>query len=432
MELRPLNAGDLARLGMDTPENPMTVTAALRLEGRIDIERLLELVDARILVHQRMRDHVTRPDLMHPRPAWEEMTIVDARHQVTHLSILRPGELAALVSEIASKPLDPTIDPWRIWLIDEKRDDGHVESVLVFRVHHALADGLALLKLLFAFSDEGRGVLIPGDAGLEQEVPPPRTSREKLLRAEAIAKLVLRRADPPSCLRGVLSGEKRFAWTAPLPIDLLKRVAHSVDAKVNDVLLAALAGALRDLTTRGGDPAPPHLHALVPVALGSDDAGRSMGNHFVSLFVELPLDGRDPLARVIAARDAMRAARAESGIAIGQTLVSGASVVGRRIEQTAVRLFSKKASIVASDLVGPPAPLHLDGHAIRDVLFAAPAPGEVALTASSFGYAGAVRITIASDAAVMSDPAALVGLIEARIAELVAALGPRETRGGAS
>ena len=412
MQLGRLDADDQARLGMDTVENPMVITAVVRVEGALDAGTLLALVEDRILIHERLRSRIEHTGLLHRTPCWREAD-TDARDQVTRV-VLAPlhaseGDLTELVSDLMAQPLDPERPPWHLWLVD----CGNGGSVLVFRIHHAIADGIGLLHLLFGFSDEGEGTILP-----QARSTPPSTDRGRIKRAAALARLMFRRSDPP-CLAGALSGYKRIAWTAPIDLEKLHRAAHAADAHINDVLLGILAGALRDLIVLDGD-VPDVLHALVPVSLGHD--AHALGNHFVSVFVPLPVGLTSATARVHAARDAMREARAQSGVPLGRTLVAGASLAGRHAEQAAVRVLSRKASLVATDLAGPPIPLHVAGHLITEVVFAAPAPGSVGLSASAFSYAGQLRVTIASDAAVIREPTRLTSLVEAHADATIAAL----------
>jgi len=436
-----LDDDDAARLGMDTPENPMVVTAVVRLDGPLDVETLLRLIDERIFVHEHMRARVVREGLLR-RGRWREVP-ASARHHVTHVELTNarrsPDALADLVSDLMTRTLDPSSSPWHLWLVDGATPG----STLVFRIHHALADGIALLGLLFSFSDEG-AVLGGPRAPLMRSAhePPPLSPSARgafalranaadttrpsasafVRRAAELARLFVRRADAAP-VRAPLSGHKRIAWTAPIDLALMRRAAHVADAHINDLWLGILAGALRELghgaaTTGTHGPSP--VHALVPVALRH--ASHEMGNDFVSVFVRLPVEVASPIERVHAARDAMRVARAHEGVGLGRLLVAGASIVGKHAERAAVRALSHKASLVATNLAGPPVPLHVAGREIAEIVFASPAPGSVALTANAFSYAGQLRVTIASDVARVPDPTRVARVVEAHARATIAAL----------
>jgi WS/DGAT/MGAT family acyltransferase len=418
-----LDDEDAARLGMETQENPMVITALVRLDGTLALDELVRLVDERILVRERMRATIVRPGLFQGAPRWQEVPTT-ARAQVTRVVIPDDGgeaALADLLGDLGRWRIDQGGPPWRMWLVDGAGGG----SAIVLRIHHAIADGLSLLALLFGFCDEGAGGA-PEELSLGSASPKTRGRLHEgtsiARRALGVARLVFRHADAPPQLAGRLSGKKRLAWTAPLDLGRIRAAAHAADAHVNDFLCAVVAGALRDFERFGGtDPAEP-VHALVPVAL-PHEAGQ-LGNRFASVYVELPVHIAHPIARLHAARDAMRAARARGGLGLGRSFVAAAAFAGTHAERAAVRLLSKRATLVLTDLAGPPLPLHVGGHAIRDVLFAAPSPGSVALSVSAFGYAGSLRVTIATDEAVCPEPARIAKLVEIHACATMSALAP--------
>lgn len=384
---------------MGTPQNPMVVTAVLRLGGRLAPEALHRLVESRALTLPRLCARVVEPRLGAPR--WEPLPSLRAEQLVSYRR--SPGgerALADCVADIAAEPLDPARPPWHLWSIDDP-----LGTTLVARVHHVIADGVALLGVLFALSDEGAGQpsVLPGASRVPSMLDAPFVRRPK--------------TEHPRAFAGRLGGHKRFAWTGPLPLSPLRQTAHALSAHVNDVLLADIAGALRELLLRRGEVPHGPVSALVPIALPLENAA---GNHFVSAFVPLPVHLDHPVARVMAARDAMRVARTPARLGFGRLLVAGTAVtsavggrLGRLVERVGVLAASRGVSLVASDLVGPPVELHFGGLPITSILFASPAPGSVPIAVSAFGYAGHVRITVATDDAVIPDPWELIPPLEA-------------------
>lgn len=162
------------------------------------------------------------------------------------------------------------------------------------------------------------------------------------------------------------------------------------------------------------------MHALVPVAL--PHAQGALGNRFASLFVPLPIDVAGEVDRVLAARDGMREARAASGVELGRSLVGAAFALRQHVGRIGVRLLSRRATLVLSNLAGPPAALHVGGRRIESIVFAAPTSGSLALSASAFSYEGQLRVTIATDTAVVADPWSVVELFEDEMRATLAAL----------
>ncbi len=405
-----LDREDAARLFMSTRANPMVVTAVLELDGRLPEVELREIVRDRLLVHDRFHERIEVPLLPLRSPRWRDDVHFDLDRHVSRTALGQGEELAHVVSELASRPVDPRRPRWRLWLID-RPDAG---SALVLRVHHAIADGVALLGVLFGVSDEGDGAWSP------TVTPVSRTRAleegDLVARARSLARTVARRADAPPALAGRLGTRKRIAWTGPIELSRVKQAAHAAGARVNDVVLAALAGALRLWLARHASLTAQPIHALVPVTLPGD--GAALGNHYASVFVPLPVHVASRLERIHEVEAVMRDARAHGDLSLGRTFVGVGGALGGRLEQAGVRFFSRKASIVASNVPGPPTKLHLGGHTIESIVFASPAPGAIALSASAFSYAGALRLTISADAHLVHDARSIAHDFEVEVAAI--------------
>ena len=104
-------------------------------------------------------------------------------------------------------------------------------------------------------------------------------------------------------------------------LDLAKQIAHDHDAKVNDVVLAAVTGGLRDLlASRGEDVHGLVQRAMVTISQHEEQPGQAQGNKPGWMMVPLPLGAPDPVRRLelIAAETAARKdkARPEAGSGI--------------------------------------------------------------------------------------------------------------------
>ena len=97
-----------------------------------------------------------------------------------------------------------------------------------------------------------------------------------------------------------------MAWTGPLDLEQIKQIAHSQQATVNDVLLAAVSGALRRYLLSLGEPAQ-RMRAIVPFNLRPLDRPipRELGNRFGLVFLELPVDLSERRGRLRAVKRGM-------------------------------------------------------------------------------------------------------------------------------
>ena len=146
---RKISAVDTAWLRMDRPHNVMMISGVLMFRERLEIATLRRVVEERFLVFPRFRQ---RPAELAGVAVWETDRDFDLERHVVHTAL--PGaagrkELQALVSRLATTPLDPARPRWQFHLVD--RYDGG--SAVVVRIHHCYADGIALVRVLLSMTD---------------------------------------------------------------------------------------------------------------------------------------------------------------------------------------------------------------------------------------------------------------------------------------
>jgi hypothetical protein len=388
-----LGGEDAAWLHMDDATNPMVVDGLLELAERMPIDRVRSLV-ARVALEPRFRSRII--DQRIGRPTLEPCASFDPSDHLEHV-VLPSGDdatLLAFVGQTVSHGLDPSRPMWRIHLVDRPG----AGSVLLCRVHHALADGFALLGMLGRISDE------PPSAGPWAKRDASSIGAGAAL--ESFARLVTLPPDPPTRLRAELGGQKRVAWTKPVALDRVKEIAHATSSTVNDVLVAIVAGALgRDLARRDEHEDDRELRAMVPVNLRQGDA--ELGNDFGIVVLALPTGIVDPLARLTAVKRRMRALKDTPEAVVAHTLLDLVGRVPRPVEDVLVSFFGKKASLVLTNVPGPREPLTIDGVRIERMMFWVPQAARLGLGISILSYAGTVTMGVLADAACVPDPGAL-------------------------
>lgn len=407
---------------MDRADNPMVVNGLFELEGRLSPARLRELLANRLLRFDRFRMRIVDADSSHPR--WEPAA-VDLEHHVGERALLAGSEeLHRHIDAEISRPLPFDRPPWRI-LVWPRADE---RTVLLCRLHHAIADGMALMRVLLSISDEhpvqpeaprGRAESSAGRrAAVEQVVRHPlRALKQGRGYGEVAARLMLRRPDPETALRGPLSTEKRTAWSRPLELAMVKRLGRAVGATINDVLVAAVAGALRrHLGAAGADAGS--VRAMVPVDLRPRGGPITLGNRFGLVMLPLPLSAEDPRTRLRRTKEGMDRLKGEREAVVAFAFLQALGWLSRRFEAPFVRFFSSKVSLVLTNVPGPREHLHLGGHRIRRLMFWVPQSGSLALGVSVLSYAGSVYVGVMSDAAVIPRPEEIVEGFERELEEL--------------
>jgi diacylglycerol O-acyltransferase / wax synthase len=387
--------------------------------GRFRIEAAREEIGRRHLV-PRFRQLLYRPRFGLGWPLWVDAPFVDLADHVRVLPLEAPADEATLLlacEELRHRRLHRSRPLWEMWFLPGL-PDGRVG--LFMKLHHAIADGVAGVAALAAFVD-----LVPDPprtaAPLWTPAPQPAT-RE--LAADNLRRHLreLRRAftglDHPvdtvrrarrgwPALREVFTGtqpprtslNRRVGWHRRLALirsdlDLVKRIAHAHGAKVNDVLMAVLAGGLRALLLGRGERVDGLvLNAAVPVSLHRERPGQARGNLDGMMVVPLPVGEPDDARRLeLIAADTAR--RKQKPRPPGGTLFRNVP-----IQRALLRLAAHQRvmSTYAANVPGPPVPLYLAGARLLEVFPVVPLLGNISVGVGALSYAGQFNITTVAD-----------------------------------
>ncbi|RZA24856.1 MAG: wax ester/triacylglycerol synthase family O-acyltransferase, partial [Lysobacteraceae bacterium] len=413
---------DTAWLHMERPTNPMMITGVLMLDQALSLEALKRLIQKRFLAFPRFRQKAVETT---SGAAWLEDVDFDLDWHVRISALPGRGDrksekkaLERFVSQLASSPLDKSKPLWQFHLV-EKYGGG---SAVVARIHHSYADGIALVQVLLSLTDTSskpdkgnqlraawlkedgvevvrrigavdRYMKLGGkvlDKGMEMYRDP--TLATMLAREggeigrELLAALALP-DDPQTMLRGKLGVSKRVAWAEPLDLDEVKAVGRACDCTVNDVLMAAAAGALRSyMLERGECLDGVTLRATVPVNLRPLEHAKKLGNHFGLVFLELPVGEDNPVKRVEHVARCMNELKNSRQAIVAFGLLAALGMAPTAVQGIALELFSRKASAVATNVPGPQQPLFLGGSRLREMMFWVPQTGSIGLGISIMSY----------------------------------------------
>lgn len=439
----PMARVDTAWLRMETASNPMMITGVLMFSDPIALPRLRQLIKQRFLAYRRFRQ---RPVLGATGAVWETDRDFDLDWHLQEAALPGRGGKAALerfVSTLASTPLDAHRPLWQFHLI-ERYGTG---SALVARIHHCYADGIALVQVLLSLTDTtpdaapdsaldaawlkhhaapvakrvgaarsmvarygklGSAML---DKGMELYRDPGLASVLAKEGGEIARELVHALSlpdDPASVLRGRLGNRKRAAWAEPLDLEEVKAVGRAAGCTVNDVLMAAAAGALRAYMIERGETVDGlSLRATVPVNLRPLEHARQLGNHFGLVFLDLPVGEANPLRRLHRVAASMRDLKQSRQAVVAYGLLAALGMAPESLQSLALELFSRKASAVATNVPGPQQPLFLAGAALREMMFWVPQTGSIGLGLSILSYHGRVQFGLIADARLVPDPHAV-------------------------
>ena len=404
-----MTAVDTAWLRMDTPGNPMTIVGILTTATPISLTRLRRVVRKRLLSFDRFRQRPV-PDRF--GAAWAQCRQIDLDHHVVDAPL--PGragdaELAGLAARLAAEPLDPSRPLWQIHFV-ARFGRG---SACVLRVHHCYADGVAMVRVLESLGDPARGGEPDVRARVHEGKPAPDAMELAAAAASQGAALVMEFSrllsladDPSTPLRGAAGAQRAAAWAAPLDLGEVRTIASALGCTVNDVLMAAVAGAvgahLRDV--HGLDTDDLVLRAAMPVDLRVPGELAPIGNQFGLGFVDLPVGERNPLERAFRLHDTLDALKRSLQPTTTLAALALLGLLPAALHGPAVDLLMRKATVIASNVRGPRETLRLCGQRIDQLYFWVPQAGSVGMGVSLLSYAGRVFFGIIADRNLLPEP----------------------------
>jgi len=439
-----LSAVDAAWLRMEDPTNLMMVTGVLLFENRVDLGRLKSLIEERLLNFARFRQRVEEPPLGIGLPQWVTDPHFHLDAHIHHIALPAPADktaLEAFVSDLLGTPLDFSKPLWQIHLVE------HAEgSAIVSRIHHAIADGIALIQVLLSLTDPTRrprkrqsppqstgapdggsyllragGRLAQAGFGLARD--PGHALRMAGLGADAaatLARVALLPPDPPTALKGPLGVRKRAAWSDPISLAEVKAAGAHAGGTINDVLVTAAAGALRHyLVGRGEDVAGMDVRATVPVNLRPPEQADRLGNQFGVVFLALPLGIDGPRRRLAEIKRRMDELKSSLQPVVAFGALNAIGFLPSRLQPLPIQFFGSKASVVLTNVPGPREPLYMAGEPLKRAMFWVPQSGRLGLGISILTYAGEVLMGVASDVGLVPDPQTIVEGFHAELEELL-------------
>jgi len=262
---------------------------------------------------------------------------------------------------------------------------------------------------LKAIDLSGEGVSSAMDLVAHPQAGTRELARTGLRVANDLAALALMDDDSPTRLKGKPAGRKIVAWGEPIPLDVVKSVGKALNASINDVLLACVAGAIGDyLRETGDDPAGKGIRAMVPVNLRPLDEAHKLGNRFGLAPLLLPIGIRNPIERVFAVRARMGDLKGSYQPVLAFGVLAVAGLLNKSGQDALLGLFAKKATAVMTNVPGPTQLLQFCGSTLRHSIFWVPQSGDVAVGVSIFSYGGGVQFALITDRKLCPEPQKVV------------------------
>jgi WS/DGAT/MGAT family acyltransferase len=236
-------------------------------------------------------------------------------------------------------------------------------------------------------------------------------------------------AAPKSPFNFEVGTHRRFAWVRASLADM-KQVKNEFGGTVNDVILAAVAGALgRYMRSRGQSTEGLELRAMVPVSVRTAEERGALGNRVTSMMAPLPVWCEDPKRRLELVRQSMGDLK-QSKQAMGATLLTQlADFAPPTIAGQAARLQSRQRffNLVVTNIPGPQFPLYLMGRRMERVFPMVPLAKNQGICIGVMSYDGQVNFGLIGDYDGLPDLEELAEDLDASIGELIEAAGGRRS-----
>jgi diacylglycerol O-acyltransferase len=418
-------------------------------------------IESRLHLVPRFRQKLRFVPFGQGRPVWVDDPHLNLAYHVRHTSLPEPGseqQLRVLAARIFSQQLDRSKPLWEIWLIEGLKGD---RFAIVGKTHHAMVDGVSGVDITSVLYDadkepaetpkqlerwvpepEPNGAQLLAEALVERAIYPreivrgvrrimrgPRRALEKAAEAAVAAGTFARTGigAPRSPFNFEVGTHRRFAWVRASLADM-KHVKNQLGGTVNDVILAAVAGALgRYMRSRGHPTVGLELRAMVPVSVRTDEQRGALGNQVTAMMAPLPVWCEDPARRMELIRESMGDLK-QSKQALGATLLTQlADFAPPTIAGQAARLQARQRffNLVVTNIPGPQFPLYLMGRRMERVFPMVPLAKNQGLCVGVMSYDGQVNFGLIGDYDGMPDLEHLASDLEASIAELIEAAGGR-------
>jgi WS/DGAT/MGAT family acyltransferase len=489
---------DGAFLSLESPTTHLQILGALvfdptDVEGGVDFWTVRSLIADRLALVPPFRQRMVEVPFGLQHPAMVDDPDFDLDFHVRRVRLPEPGgrnELAALVADLASRPLDRGRPLWEFHVV-EGLEHGHL--AIVPKVHHAIIDGVSGAQVMAAFFDLspvpapvplfGRpaGPKAAGPAGAEGAAGPgegqprgddPRWSPDSFPgewerwrdvlgslpgHADVVVRTVSRSIStirglsgrsrgepgplpptpfeaPRTSINRAISPHRRVAL-AELSMHDVSRIRQVLGGTTNDVVLAVTSGALRSFFASRGEQPESSLVGMVPVSVRTEEEDGTLGNRVSAMLVSLATTVEDPVARLRRIVEESRSAKEQSqlvdpGVFAGwaETLVPSVATRLTRLI-TNLRVFDHVAplfNLIVSNVPGPDFPLYLAGARMVSMYPLGPIIEGVGMNVTVFSYLDGLYVGVLGCRALVPDIDGMARAMEESLADLVVRANRRD------
>ncbi len=467
--MRQLQGMDASFVALETRNSPMHIGSILIYNpatapgGFVRFKDILKFFESRLQLSKTVRQRMVRVPFDLDYPYWIEDPDFDLEYHLRHVALPKPGDwrqLCIQAARVFARPLDLTRPPWEFTVIEGLDNVSGVAPgsfAMVTKVHHAAIDGMSGIDLMEAMHTLAPDAPPPAepDTWKPGKVPTPAellgksylnavTNPLKQLEvagkaapgiARALKGLVARdfkvsgeMVAPKTRFNKVISAH-RVVEGRSVPLADIKAIRALVPgAKVNDVFLAIVGGALRKYLLAKRDLPAKTLTAMAPISVRSGQEKGDMGNQVAAMIAPLGTHIADPAERLSFCHERTVNSKAMTE-AIGARNMTEASKVSPALWMSlgaqlytrlglANRGMAPMFSTVVTNVPGPPVPIYSAGARLESMFGLICLTDGMGLGHTVQSYCDEATITFTACRELLPDPEFYAQCIEDSFAEL--------------
>jgi diacylglycerol O-acyltransferase / wax synthase len=463
-----LSASDASFYHLENSSTPMYVGSLSILRkprSGLSYETLLATVEQRLPQIPRYRQKVREVTLGLARPVWIDDRDFDITYHVRRSALPSPGsdaQLHELIARLGSRPLDKSRPLWEMYLIEGLARN---RVAIYTKSHQALVNGMTALEIGHVIADRtqkppvfGEDIWIPGRepsdrqlllgavgewiarptaqlAAFRSAVTEVATNTGHLLevgrRAAEVARTVARGTAPSSPLNTTVSRNRRFT-VATGRLEDYRLVRAKYDCDVNDVVLAVVAGALRNWLLSRGEPvrSTSTMRAMAPMSVypdaDLDTSGPGQAISEVSPFlVDLPVGEGNAVVRLSQIAHATESHSTAASLVDARTIVTLSGFAPPTLHAMGIRVatsFSaRQFNLLITNVPGAQKQMYVAGTKLLETYAVPPLLNNQGLAIGVTSYNGTIYFGINADRDAMSDVDVLPSLLRESLDELLEA-----------
>ncbi|MDC8754802.1 wax ester/triacylglycerol synthase family O-acyltransferase [Erythrobacter sp. sf7] len=463
---------DASFVALETRNSPMHIGSILVYNpqtapgGFVRFKDILQFIGERAQLSRTMRQRLVRVPFDLDYPYWVEDPDFDLEYHVRHVALPKPGDwrqLCIQAARIFARPLDLARPPWEFTVVEGLDNiPGFAKGsfAMVTKVHHAAIDGMSGIDLMEALHtlrpndpppatpDNWKPERIPNPIELLGKsyfnaVTNPLKQLEVAAKAapglaKAIKGLVVKdftvSADliaPKSRFNRKISPHRVVEGRSFKLADIKAIRALSEGAKVNDVFLAIIGGAMRRYLLAKDDLPKKTLTAMAPISVRSSREKGDMGNQVAAMIAPLGTHIEDPAERLAFVHSQTANSKAMSDAVGARNMTEMSKVSPALFMALGAQLYTRLGlanrgvappfTTVVTNVPGPPVPIHFTGARLESMMGLLCLTDGLGLGHVVQSYVEEATIAFTADRVLLPDPDFYAECIEDSFAALLAA-----------